>query len=109
MPIVPVVIHNAGERMWRNSLVAHPGPVYVSVLDPISTEGWETKDLDAHVEKVRAQFELRYLPATAERARCSRANASACASIDDRSRRVRAFCVLISMTAWPLNSLAANC
>ncbi|XGU19594.1 HAD-IB family hydrolase [Rhodococcus sp. 3Y1] len=61
VPIVPVVIHNAGERMWRNSLVAHPGPVYVSVLDPISTEGWETKDLDAHVEKVRAQFEAALL------------------------------------------------
>ena len=57
VPIVPVVIHNAGERMWRNSLVAHPGPVYVSVLDPISTTGWQLDDLDSHIEEVRSQFD----------------------------------------------------
>ncbi|MGC0365475.1 putative phosphoserine phosphatase/1-acylglycerol-3-phosphate O-acyltransferase [Rhodococcus sp. 27YEA15] len=57
VPIVPVVIHNAGERMWRNSLVAHPGPVYVSVLDPVPTDDWEIDDLDTHVEQVRDLFE----------------------------------------------------
>ncbi|MDI9918440.1 HAD-IB family hydrolase [Rhodococcus sp. IEGM 1379] len=57
VPIVPVVIHNAGERMWRNSLVAHPGPVYVSVLDPIFTEDWKLEDLDTRIEEVRAKFE----------------------------------------------------
>lgn len=57
VPIVPVVIHNAGERMWRNSLVAHPGPVYVSVLEPVSTEQWSASTLDTHVQQVREQFE----------------------------------------------------
>ena len=57
VPIVPIVIHNAGERMWRNSLVAHPGPVDVDVLAPMPTEGWKIEDLDRHVDEVRALFE----------------------------------------------------
>ncbi|WP_072689585.1 HAD-IB family hydrolase [Rhodococcus marinonascens] len=57
VPIVPIVIHNAGERMWRNSLVAHPGTVDVDVLEPVPTEGWNVADLDSHVEKVRSLFD----------------------------------------------------
>ncbi|MFZ2175131.1 MAG: HAD-IB family hydrolase [Rhodococcus sp. (in: high G+C Gram-positive bacteria)] len=57
VPIVPIVIHNAGERMWRNSLVAHPGPVYVDILEPVPTEGWKVSDLDRHIEDVRTLFE----------------------------------------------------
>ncbi len=57
VPIVPIVIHNAGERMWRNSLVAHPGTVDVDVLAPVSTDGWDLADLDRHVDEVRTLFE----------------------------------------------------
>jgi putative phosphoserine phosphatase/1-acylglycerol-3-phosphate O-acyltransferase len=57
VPIVPIVIHNAGERMWRNSLVAHPGTVDVDVLAPVPTEGWDLADLDRHVDEVRTLFE----------------------------------------------------
>ena len=57
VPIVPIVIHNAGERMWRNSLVAHPGTVDVDVLAPVPTEGWNLADLDRHVDEVRTLFE----------------------------------------------------
>lgn len=57
VPIVPIVVHNAGELMWRNSLVAHPGTVEVTVLEPISTHGWVVADLDEHVADVRAKFE----------------------------------------------------
>ncbi|SDE23349.1 HAD-IB family hydrolase [Rhodococcus tukisamuensis] len=57
VPIVPVVIHNAGDRMWRNSLVAHSGTVYVTVLEAVSTDGWSAEGLDGHVEEVRAMFE----------------------------------------------------
>lgn len=57
VPIVPIVIHNAGELMWRNSFVAHPGEVYVDVLEPISTKGWKVKDIDKHIAEVRERFE----------------------------------------------------
>ncbi|MFC4605808.1 HAD-IB family hydrolase [Rhodococcus kronopolitis] len=57
VPIVPVVIHDAGELMWRNSLVAHPGTVHVTVLDAVSTAGWTAEGLDTHVEEVRSLFE----------------------------------------------------
>ncbi|MBV6762728.1 HAD-IB family hydrolase [Rhodococcus opacus] len=57
VPIVPIVIHNAGERMWRNSLVAHPGTVDVDVLAPVPTDDWDLADLDRHVDEVRTLFE----------------------------------------------------
>ncbi|MFF0817552.1 HAD-IB family hydrolase [Rhodococcus sp. NPDC003318] len=59
VPIVPIVIHDAGELMWRNSLVAHAGTVHVDVLEPVSTEGWSAGTLDQHVRDVRALFEDR--------------------------------------------------
>ncbi|GAB2661068.1 HAD-IB family hydrolase [Prescottella soli] len=57
VPIVPVVVHNAGDLMWRNSFVAHPGTVYVDVLEPISTEGWTVEDIDQHIADVRERFD----------------------------------------------------
>ncbi|NLE82048.1 MAG: HAD-IB family hydrolase [Rhodococcus sp.] len=57
VPIVPIVVHNAGELMWRNSFVAHPGTVEVTVLEPIPTDDWKVEDLDRHVADVRAKFE----------------------------------------------------
>ncbi|MGZ4665488.1 MAG: lysophospholipid acyltransferase family protein, partial [Frankiaceae bacterium] len=56
VPIVPVVIRNAGEVMWRNSFWLHSGRVEVAVLAPIPTDGWEAADLDAHVADVRQRF-----------------------------------------------------
>ncbi|WFR71683.1 lysophospholipid acyltransferase family protein [Prescottella defluvii] len=57
VPIVPIVVHNAGDLMWRNSFVAHPGTVYVDVLEPISTEGWNVEDIDQHIADVRERFD----------------------------------------------------
>lgn len=57
VPIVPIVIHDAGELMWRNSLVAHAGTVHVTVLDPVPTEGWSVDELDDRVRQVRGLFE----------------------------------------------------
>ena len=57
VPIVPIVIHDAGELMWRNSFVAHPGTVHVEVLDPVPTTDWTTEGLDDHVREVRELFE----------------------------------------------------
>ncbi len=55
-PIVPVVIRNAGEMMWRDSFWLHSGTVDVAVLEPIPTDDWVADDLDAHVADVRQRF-----------------------------------------------------
>ncbi|WP_137725566.1 HAD-IB family hydrolase [Prescottella subtropica] len=57
VPIVPIVIHDAGDLMWRNSFVAHPGTVHIDVLDPVDTGDWTVEDLDEHVADVRQRFE----------------------------------------------------
>ncbi|WP_238391595.1 MULTISPECIES: lysophospholipid acyltransferase family protein [unclassified Mycolicibacterium] len=46
VPIVPIVIRNAGELMWRNDKVAQPGTVDVVVHRPLPTVGWNSTDLD---------------------------------------------------------------
>ncbi|HEV7535830.1 MAG TPA: lysophospholipid acyltransferase family protein, partial [Acidimicrobiia bacterium] len=56
VPVVPVVIRNAGEIMWRASLVARPGTVDVVVLPPVPTEGLEPDDVDDLSDRVRQQF-----------------------------------------------------
>ena len=56
VPIVPIVIRNAGEVMWRNARTMRGGAVQVRVLEPIDTRGWTKADLDAAVEEVRAQY-----------------------------------------------------
>jgi WS/DGAT/MGAT family acyltransferase len=56
VPVVPIVIHNAGELMWRGASTIREGTVQVTVLPPVSTDGWTTDDLDAHVAAVRAGY-----------------------------------------------------
>jgi putative phosphoserine phosphatase/1-acylglycerol-3-phosphate O-acyltransferase len=56
VPVVPVVIRNAGEIMWRASLVARPGTVDVAVLPPVPTEGLRLDDVDDLADRVRQQF-----------------------------------------------------
>src|SRR5262249_17445504 len=56
VPIVPIVIRNSGELMWRSARTIHSGTVQVAVLPPIPTTGWEPTDLDAHVAEVRGQY-----------------------------------------------------
>ncbi|MCQ4083875.1 HAD-IB family hydrolase [Streptomyces sp. RB6PN25] len=56
VPIVPIVIRNTGELMWRNSLWLHPGTVDVAALEPVPTSGWSPDDLDDHVAYVRQRF-----------------------------------------------------
>ena len=56
VPVVPVVIRNAGEIMWRASLVARPGTVDVAVLPPVPTEGLEPGDVDDLCGRIRSQF-----------------------------------------------------
>jgi 1-acyl-sn-glycerol-3-phosphate acyltransferase len=56
VPVVPVVIRNAGELMWRGSVLVRPGVIDVAVLPPVDTSGWRRDDLDEQVEDVRRQF-----------------------------------------------------
>ncbi|HYT38448.1 MAG TPA: HAD-IB family hydrolase, partial [Acidimicrobiia bacterium] len=56
VPVVPVVIRNAGEIMWRASLVARPGTVDVVVLPPVLTTGLGSDDVDDLSDRVRTQF-----------------------------------------------------
>ena len=53
---MPVVVRNAGEIMWRASLVARPGTVDVVVLPPVPTEGLGPDDVDDLADRVRQQF-----------------------------------------------------
>ncbi len=57
VPIVPIVIRNAGELMWRNARTARTGTVEVLVHEPIPTTGWTKADLDAAVEQVQKLYE----------------------------------------------------
>jgi len=52
VPIVPVVIRNAGEVLWKHSTVLRPGTVDVVVLDPIDVSDWTLDELGARVAEV---------------------------------------------------------
>jgi putative phosphoserine phosphatase/1-acylglycerol-3-phosphate O-acyltransferase len=56
VPIVPIVIRNAGELMAPRGVLISPGTVDVAVLDPIDTSRWTTRALDAKVRNVRQQY-----------------------------------------------------
>jgi putative phosphoserine phosphatase/1-acylglycerol-3-phosphate O-acyltransferase len=56
VPVIPVVIRNAGEINWRNSMIARTGTVDVAILDPIDVSGWDPNDLDDKVEAVRQLY-----------------------------------------------------
>ncbi|MCV7301300.1 HAD-IB family hydrolase [Mycobacterium barrassiae] len=56
VPIVPVVIRNAGEIMWRNAKVAQEGTIEVVVHEPLPTENWTKADLDAWVPRMRQLY-----------------------------------------------------
>ncbi|WP_293394054.1 HAD-IB family hydrolase [Nevskia sp.] len=56
VPVIPVVIRNAGAMMWRDTLWMRPGTVDVAVLPPVETEGWTLASLDSHIAEIRQQF-----------------------------------------------------
>ncbi|MBS0254860.1 MAG: HAD-IB family hydrolase [Proteobacteria bacterium] len=56
VPIVPIVIHNAGDVAPKNQFVMRPARVRVDVLPPVDTSGWSRKTIDRHVAEVRAMF-----------------------------------------------------
>jgi putative phosphoserine phosphatase/1-acylglycerol-3-phosphate O-acyltransferase len=56
MPLVPIVIRNAGDLMWRRSLVIRPGTVDVAVLEPIPTDGWTASSIGRAAIEIRERF-----------------------------------------------------
>ncbi|MDN5858875.1 MAG: HAD-IB family hydrolase, partial [Pseudonocardia sp.] len=56
VPIVPIVIRNAGEIMWRNARTAREGRIEVAILPPIDTAGWTKADIDDAVVRTRARY-----------------------------------------------------
>lgn len=57
VPIVPIVIRNAGALMWRNAFWLRSGRVDVRVLAPIDTSSWSAETVADHAADVRARFE----------------------------------------------------
>jgi HAD superfamily hydrolase (TIGR01490 family) len=55
-PIVPIVIRNSGELLWRGAKIIHSGTVQVAVLPPVPTTGWVAADLGRHADEVRGQY-----------------------------------------------------
>lgn len=56
VPIVPIVIRNAGELMRPHALFMAPGRLDVKVLEPIDTSSWTTAGLDRHIAEVRQRY-----------------------------------------------------
>ena len=56
VPIVPIVIRNAGELMWRGASTISPGTVQVRVLPPVPTDGWTVEELDERIAEVRQSY-----------------------------------------------------
>jgi putative phosphoserine phosphatase/1-acylglycerol-3-phosphate O-acyltransferase len=56
VPIVPIVIRNAGEIMWRNAKVAQEGTIEVVVQEPVPTASWTKADLDEWVPRMRQLY-----------------------------------------------------
>jgi HAD superfamily hydrolase (TIGR01490 family) len=56
VPLIPIVIRNAGELMWRGSFFPRPGTIEVVVLPPVRTEGWAPGDVARHAAEVEALY-----------------------------------------------------
>ncbi|MFT3662925.1 MAG: HAD-IB family hydrolase [Gordonia sp. (in: high G+C Gram-positive bacteria)] len=56
VPVVPVVLRNAGEVMWRGAQTIKPGVVEVRVLPPVDTSSWRAETVGDHAEQVREMF-----------------------------------------------------
>jgi putative phosphoserine phosphatase / 1-acylglycerol-3-phosphate O-acyltransferase len=56
VPIVPIVIRNAGEIMWRNAKVVQEGTIEVVVHEPVPTTNWTKADLDEWAPRMRQLY-----------------------------------------------------
>jgi putative phosphoserine phosphatase/1-acylglycerol-3-phosphate O-acyltransferase len=56
VPVLPFVIRNAGEHLWRGDKLIRPGTIDVQVLEPISVADWTPETMNDRIEEVRQQF-----------------------------------------------------
>ena len=56
VPMVPVVIGNAGDVAPKGDFVFRPATVEVEVLEPVDTSDWSAETIDEHVREVRNLF-----------------------------------------------------
>jgi putative phosphoserine phosphatase/1-acylglycerol-3-phosphate O-acyltransferase len=56
VPVVPIVIHNAGDVAPKGDFVFRPATVEVTVLPPVDTSEWRAETMDDHVREVRNMF-----------------------------------------------------
>jgi putative phosphoserine phosphatase / 1-acylglycerol-3-phosphate O-acyltransferase len=56
VPMVPIVIHNAGDVAPKGDFVFRPATVEVDVLPPVDTSHWRVETIDEHVREVRNMF-----------------------------------------------------
>lgn len=56
VPMIPIVIHNAGDVAPKGDFVFRSATVEVEVLEPIDTSGWDVSTIDQHIEEVRNQY-----------------------------------------------------
>lgn len=52
VPIVPVVIRNAGELLWKHSTLLRSGTVDVAVLEPVDVSDWTLEDLPERIAEL---------------------------------------------------------
>ncbi len=56
VPIVPIVIRNAGDVAPKGDFVFRAATVDVEVLPPVDTSSWKVETIDQHVAEVRSMF-----------------------------------------------------
>jgi len=56
VPVVPIVLRNSGELMWRDSQIARAGSVEVVVHPPIHVADWSLDELDKRIAEVRELY-----------------------------------------------------
>ncbi len=56
VPVVPVVIHNAGDVAPKGDFVFRSATVEVDVLPPVSTSHWRQKNMAEHADEIRNMF-----------------------------------------------------
>lgn len=66
VPVVPVIMRNAGQINPSHSMMISSGTLEVAVLPPVDTSTWTADSVDQHAEDVREMFlaALEHWPAT---------------------------------------------
>ena len=56
VPMVPIVIHNAGDVAPKNEFLMRPAKVRIDVLPAVDTSKWSIRTMNQHVAEVRGMF-----------------------------------------------------